>query len=537
MILSILSLHCFSREEAASFRLSREYSGPVLSPPMGDAAPDRGRMQADSPHENGDSEHPEVKPKVLRALLECASVLAISQTNYWLKYANWIEDWQFELTWADQKRRIFSTNALRFDSNWFSTNWGHAISGAVYYNFYRTNHFSWKKALLFNMFTSLYWEYLVEWREIISLNDNIFTGIGGFPLGEALFQSAGFFQSRGSGFARTIGKVLNPILWFNRWLDRKRNYPSPEFPWHRFRLYAGSRSGRDALGNTGKVFAEFGASLSLIKIPEFGAPARIRGWSPDVMATHLEVQFLTGSNGLEEFSGLARAMPFGWTEQNIVLRNGLPRGYSLLVGAAMAFEIYRERQTWEYDEKNPFYQPWNYDQIPLPTEYTDKFSAIHLMGPRLEWHRYRGDLHWNLAVEATLDFAMTGSLAINEYSRSNTLTHLKSTLANYGYYYSIGLSSSVEMNLVYRNLELGVWARGWFQKSIQGLDRFDEYIMDDISLKDSRVRLGMRVGYTIPRSPVQLSLVLEEVKRRGTLREITVTENDTRFSAHVNYRF
>ena len=255
------------------------------------------------------------------------------------------------------------------------------------------------------------------------------------------------------------------------------------------------------------------------------------------MATHLEARFLTGSNGLEEFSGLARAMPFGWAGQNIVLKNGLRQGYSLLVGAAMAFEIYRERQAWEYDEKNPFYKPWNYDQIPLPTEYTDKFSAMHLIGPRLEWHRYMGDLQLDLAVETTLDFAITGSLAINEYSRSHPLTDLKSTLANYGYYYSIGFSSSVEMNLVYRNLELGVWARGWFQNSIQGLDRFDEYIMDDISLKVSRVRLGMRVGYTIPRSPVQLSLVLEEVKRRGSLREITVTENDTRFSAHVNYRF
>ena len=83
----------------------------------------------------------EAKPvaKAGRAFIEMGINLAISTVNYWIKYTKFLEDWQFTMTWKDQKRKFFTTEGLRLDSNKFQTNWTHAWSGALYYNWARSN--------------------------------------------------------------------------------------------------------------------------------------------------------------------------------------------------------------------------------------------------------------------------------------------------------------------------------------------------------------------------------------------------------------
>ena len=125
----------------------------------------------------------EKKKKLGRAILECYALIAISQTNYWINYTDWIEDWQFRLRWEDQKMRLFTLDANRFDDNEFTTNWTHSLSGALYYNFSRSNNHTWLESFIFTSVASLYWEYLVEWREVVSVNDNIFTSFGGPSIG------------------------------------------------------------------------------------------------------------------------------------------------------------------------------------------------------------------------------------------------------------------------------------------------------------------------------------------------------------------
>ena len=76
--------------------------------------------------------------------------LAVSTVNYWNKYSKFIEDWQFTLTWKDQKRKFFTSEGLRLDSNNLRLNWTHAWSGALYYNWARTNRFSPLASFLFS---------------------------------------------------------------------------------------------------------------------------------------------------------------------------------------------------------------------------------------------------------------------------------------------------------------------------------------------------------------------------------------------------
>lgn len=53
----------------------------------------------------------------------------------------------------------------------------------AYYELARSNNLPWWNSLLYSVGGSLYWEYIVEWREVISISDNITTGFGGYILG------------------------------------------------------------------------------------------------------------------------------------------------------------------------------------------------------------------------------------------------------------------------------------------------------------------------------------------------------------------
>ena len=117
-----------------------------------------------------------------RTSLELGGFLLYSTVRYWLKYSDFIEDWQYELTWEDQKRRFFTTEALRFDSNCFQYNWSHGIAGALYYQLARSNYLSWLDSTFMAFMGSLWYEYVGEFREVISLSDMATTSVGAYSI-------------------------------------------------------------------------------------------------------------------------------------------------------------------------------------------------------------------------------------------------------------------------------------------------------------------------------------------------------------------
>ncbi|MDD8013405.1 MAG: DUF3943 domain-containing protein, partial [Acidobacteriota bacterium] len=172
-----------------------------------------GETQAETPSRDG------ARPRAGRAFIEIGINLAVSTFNYWSKYTKFLEDWQFTLTWKDQKRKFFTSEGLRLDSNNMSLNWTHAWAGGLYYNWARTNRFSPFGSFLFSFGGSLFWEYIAEWREVASINDMIFTSAGGPAIGEPLFQIASHFRSR-PGFLNRIACILvNPVLGINDAID------------------------------------------------------------------------------------------------------------------------------------------------------------------------------------------------------------------------------------------------------------------------------------------------------------------------------
>ena len=161
-------------------------------------------------------------PKMTRrALLELGVVAVYSTIRYWADYHHWVEDWQYELTCEDQYRRFLTTEAIRFDSNNYVTNLTHVIAGAFYYQMARTNYLTWKESLLAAFVSSLTYEYVSEWREVISINDMFMTSFGAVSVGEAWFQLSDDFHHSRSPFRRVLA-FMNPINEINQFLDRRK---------------------------------------------------------------------------------------------------------------------------------------------------------------------------------------------------------------------------------------------------------------------------------------------------------------------------
>jgi len=374
--------------------------------------------------------------KTRRAIVQLSLLAAYSTYRYWADYHRWVEDWQYELTCADQYRRFLTTEAIRFDSNNFITNWTHVFAGVLYYQFARTNYLTWEESLLASFASSLFYEYISEWREVISVNDMFLTSFGAYELGEPLFQITEFFHHQRSPVLKTLG-FLNPINQLNHWLDRKnpasKVYAAPG--WHGFALSAGwrhsSETGRPSL-DAGWI----GLETEIVRTPEYGRPGTFRKVLRDISLSELSIDVALAerrpedghlSDGpSEEVDFYARTVPMAWYRQDI---DELGRGYALSIGLGSAFSYVRKRPA-VYDATNV---QVHIDPLPeRPTDFRDKMSVTHLVGPVVDWTRFGRRLKVRVVADAYADFAMMNAYAFNAYSAVHALEGMKTTLAYFG---------------------------------------------------------------------------------------------------------
>lgn len=483
----------------------------------------------------------ETPPKIRRAIVQLGLLAAYSTYRYWADYHRWVEDWQYELTCADQYRRFLTTEAIRFDSNNFVTNWTHAFAGLLYYQFARTNHLTWEGSLLASTVSSLFYEYISEWREVISVNDMFLTSFGAYELGEPIFQITEYFHHQKAPLLRALG-FLNPINALNHRLDRKdpasKAYAAPG--WHAFALTVGwwhaAETGRRALSA-----GLFGFDGQIVHVPEYGRPGEVRRTIRTTSLSEFAFDGAFGrrpagedglSNGFaEEIDLYARVVGRAWYRQKI---DGLGRGYALSLGLGSALSYLRKRPTL-YDSKTV---QVHIDPLPAaPTDFRDKYSIAHLAGPVLDWTRFGRRLKVRVVADAYLDFALMNAFAFNAYSAAHSIAGLKTTMSYFGYAYSLGGSASARVELE----RGGLWLRGlasvgaW--DSWEGLDRFEDELTNDVNVTDTRFRGLVKAGWRVPGAPVRAFVGFEGVRRWGRIGDVRAASWDTRTFAGLSYLF
>jgi hypothetical protein len=483
-----------------------------------------------------------------RAVLESAIFITASTLNYWRNYDEFKEDWQYDLTCHDQRRRFFSAESPKMDSNNFWLNWSHAFPGALYYLFGRSNGLSSRTSFLFSTGLSAFWECISEWREVISVNDMVFTSFGGPALGEPLFQISSHFSHRRGFFNQFAAFLFDPLLSLNNWLDRKEGYAANSAPapaWHRFCLSVGGKAGSvSPAGNSYRLF-NLGLDMETNDCYGVGTTRELGGFRSETISSRVYADFDFGSGGLEEFHIQTRAVLFGTVWQSGPDGGDKAEsGRSGSLGFACAFDAFKKRPVAWYDGSREL--PEGEAEIsegrfwrPVPTQFTDKLSVISPLGAVLDLSSFGRSLRVRWTAAAFGDFAAVNALAYNRYTALHDPSGVKSTLLNWGYYFALGLTLASDVSVDWRRWRLrGVLSCDWLE-SIQSQDRFQfmGVVTDDFRIRDSRLVWRLSLGYAIPRTPLELEVTADGFVRCGRILDITDRCRESRFSYRLNFLF
>lgn len=470
-----------------------------------------------------------------RALLETTALLLGGTVWYWRSVDLNARDW--ELRWdAESWKRKLTFDAVRFDQNAFYTNAeGHPRAGYGHYMVGRGNGLTVGESTGLTLASSVVWEYLVEWKEIPSLNDMVVNTVAGLAIGEPFYQLGEFFRrSRPTLLYRGLAAAASPVAATNDWIDgrRRATEATDRFGFtramaHRFELSAGFNQHtfdpqRLDLVRRG---AALGLDSELITLPGYGRPGRISTFVDAGAWTSIAARLDVGSAPILAGALLTRTSVLGHYAQDLRRSpDGRVTGHGLLLGLGSAFD---------------------YESVGRPGA-ADYLAVMNVIGPVFDLVSQSGGLRLRWTGELYLDFAMVHSIAFE--GRRLEMTddvfrparyggRVPSVLGAQGYYFALGLTAGSGLALEYWGWDAGVGVRADHFDSIAGLDRFREEITDEIDLVDRRVVarawLGVRPWGRQPR----LSAGLEWRWRRGVAEELARAHLDLRVGVATSIVF
>jgi len=515
-------------------------------------------LLATDTHPEGDLEKPH-KKKTLRTMFEEGSLLMVSMVNYWHHYDDFIADWEFHWTLADQLRR-FNPKYWCMDSNSFYTNWGHNLSGGIYYAIARANGLSAAGSFLADLCSNLVWKIFGEYREdLFGLEDMINGQFGGTAVGECMYQLSSYFSHRPGLQNRLAEFLFNPVLVLNNWLDRGQG---PEFnsnldaSWNRFSLGIGYQAdkvtpaGTTTVDKSGAYYGQLTASLDmeLNTIPGYGEAETFQQFFSDTLSTKLFADISSSWAGVEQFRIHPSAVLFGYGWQSLEAdADESVRGSSISLGFGCGFDLTKKRAVEWYDSTNGETEGgvtqanWARFTRPIPVRFTDKMSIVNLGGAVLQasWFGRQLFIHWT--TEAYGDYGMINALAFNRYSASYDISGVHTTLLDWGYYYAFGMTYGSDLAT-----EWGPWRwraafRYQWYRRIKGLDRYQwlGVVTNDCGIRDSRLISSSSLGYRLPHTPVELAVADEWTGRWGLIVNHDVREhyNENRIYGELRIYF
>jgi hypothetical protein len=283
------------------------------------------------------------------------------------------------------------------------------------------------QSFLFSLGGSAVWEYLVEFKEIVSINDMIHTPLGGFTMGESLFQLASFYSANVKG-----------QNWFNDFISGNVDVSKYKYSgglgqaspvWHNLIGFLGILTEKD--GSTG---GKIGFDTELFGVRNLKRSGSLSGFKFDSPYTKAVLSAAMSKNGVQEIVIYTETGIMGYAKQRIKSNHG----YSVFLGINTAFD----------------YNNRNFDK------YHDKIGAIHLLGPAADISLVKGDFTLRLRNSAFGDFAMVQSPGLKAYyeaghTRQDVTDMGAVTAANAGYYFALGFTDTALITADYRSFQLG----------------------------------------------------------------------------------
>ena len=454
----------------------------------------------------------------LRASAENLFLLGIGSALYWHNAYAKDRDNDLPPRLSSLGKKLLG-EAIRFDHNRFYTNaFEHPMAGAGYYVATRSNGYGPFGSFLFSLAASSVWEYLGEYVEFVSINDQVFTPVGGAVIGEVFYQLSEFFAASADTPINSVLKwVFNPFSNVHRWLDDAPAIRAAEMDrfdfrqdiWHRFTLFTG-------VGMAGDTpIGEFHAETQLIHLPGYGARrGDVSAWLNGVLFTQMQFRSSFAESGVQDLSLFFKAMFLGYFRQRLGgPEEGTWRGFSVVIGPASAYEL----NTHEWST----------------TGIQDTYGVVHLLGPSIHFALYQGAVRLRMNMAAYGDFAAIRSFAVDAFKQRGSVEGAKSVLGLQDYYFGLGLTVRAQGALAYDRLAMGMHGRYSYYDSVEGLDIDEEEITNEVKTQDTIAAVGTWIRYEVISDLMNLAFSYERRWRAGMATDgnvrVKASETENRF--------
>jgi hypothetical protein len=491
------------REEAPEATRPEAAPGPLTAPPGQVCGPSEAGcfLEVDgqwrSAHATYRRSLLERDPSYWRAAGEMVLFLGIGTAWYWIERDRNAFDWDFQ-GW----RQRFDEESYRFDNNPFQVNFmGHALSGLTYYGMSRANDLGVLASFAYTFMASWMWEFVIEFKERVSINDQIVTPMAGMAVGEFFYKLSRYVTSAPGGGGRkhralkwSVGLGVAAHDWLDGRAPPHEDLPADERGFGtdisaRFRFAYGAGAARPSEGAQFAVH-ELAFDGTLVSLPGYLRPGHYGLFFTDANVSSMRVRLRFASEGRGgEMDG--DAILLGYHRQAIAEGRRGQWGQATTVGMNVSYLYRRE----EYDA------------------FVDRLAITGLPGLALDVHLFAGPALFRIGARLNGDFAGVHSQAYPAWDVRYPGEHPKTILRREQYYYGWGGTGRwlFEVRLPY--VELGAAVRYGAWRSQEGLDRSQADVTVDVRARDRAldVEAWLRVV------PFDFGLFLEascELRRR-----------------------
>lgn len=462
----------------------------------------------------------------IRTSVEITALLGIGLWGYQKNKEHMKRDWDFP-----SLSRSFDSKATgkayRFDDNGYKVNRDHAFAGVTYYMIARSNGLSSLDSFLVTLAASSAWEFIIEYQEVVSINDQIVTPVGGFVIGEALYQIAKYLRQPGGSKAKKfLSNFFDAPSTLNRFLDDKRALSAKKSESDLLDFGFDTRAIGKMEFNAGlmtsskypgEVVKSMGMDAKITSIPLFEEPGHVNEILTDTTFSQLVINQTLGGNP-DIFLIAAKTAFAAYHEKNLGADiNGNLNGYNFWIGPASGVNFRSEAKA--------------------NGQYSDFEATINILGTYLQLTTYHKGIKLSVDFEVYGDFALIRSYQIDKYKKEKEVETLPSVLKNNSYYYAVGYTNIGQIIVEYGKSEFSVGYQYSMYQSINKWDRYKDDLQNTLELGDSRLQVEAKVAYKIT-SDISIRFVAQRIRRYGVIHGFEQgREFESRFIGQIIYLF